>query len=225
MEKRTIIILSLLSAFISLIYILLNYFGFLRYISLFIYPIEKYSKNYSKLYKLNKDKKIIISLATDKKEMKKLSPVIKSLLDQTVRADLISVVIPYGKEYTLPIHLKNCVSIYRTKKNYGDLNAIIPTALREGDSRTKIICLGADKIYGKDFIESLLEKSNEDPTKIVYCNDFDIMDIRKGILFPIDVFSEDFFNPPKNIESNKWVNYFFNNKKKNRIEYKENYKR
>lgn len=227
MEKKTIIIISLFSAIISLIYILLNYFGVLRYLGISMFSSERYIKKYSKLDQIDKDKKVVISLIATDKELKKIPAVIRSLLDQTVKVNLISIVLPYDNIYNLPDDLKNSVVLFRTKINYGDLNSIIPTAIREGEDSTQIITIGADKIYGKDFIEQLLEKSKKNPQHIIYCNNKDELDIREGVLFPINVFSEDFFNPPKKVflqhtSVKNWINNFFKYKPKKKIKYKEN---
>jgi len=224
MDKKTIVAISLVSAIISLAYILLSYFGLVRYCGMYLFSTESYTKNYSKLDQVDKDKRVVISLTATEKEMKKLAPVIKSLLDQTVKVNLISVVVPYGKKYKLPPNLKNVVSVYRTRINYKDLNSVIPAALREGEATTQIIALGADKIYGKDFIEELLETAKKNPEHIVYCNKGDEICIRKGVLFPIDVFTEEFFNLPTDTGSKDWVNNFFKGQKKTKIEYSENYR-
>lgn len=225
MDKKTIFAISLVSAIIYLVYILLRYVGIIRYIGMYLFSTESYIKNYSKLDQVDKDKRVVISLTATEKEMKKLAPVVKSLLDQTVKVDLISVIVPYGKKYKLREDLKNVVSVYRSGINYKDLNAVIPAALREGEDMTQIIALGADKIYGKDFIEELIETAKKNPEHIVYCNNKDDdMCIRKGILFPINVFTEDFFNPPQNTDSKEWVNNFFKGQKKVKIEYSENYR-
>lgn len=226
MDKKTIVIISLVSSIISLIYILLSYFGLVRYTYMYLFSTERYTKKYSKLDQIDKDKRVVISLTATEKEMKKLHPVINSLLDQTVKVNLISLVVPYGHKYKLPKNLKDSVSVYRTSINYKDLNAIIPTALREGEATTQIIVLGADKIYGKDFIEELLETEKKNPEHIVYCNNKgDEMCVRNGILFPINVFTEEFFNIPKNTDSKDWLNNFFKEHKKTKIEYAENYRR
>ena len=191
---------------------------------MYLFSTESYTKNYSKLDQIDKDKRVVISLTATEKEMKNLSPVIKSLLDQTVKVNLISVVVPYGKKYKLSPDLKDAVSVYRTIINYKDLNAVIPAALREGEATTQIITLGADKIYGKDFIEELLETAKKNPEHIVYSNNKgNEICIRDGVLFPIDVFTEDFFNLPKNTDNKEWVNNFFKNQKKTQIKYSENY--
>src|SRR3989344_4209045 len=101
MTKKTIIILSVVSTILSLVYIFLVYFGIIRYFSIQIYPLESYSKNYKNLDKASKDEKnrVIVSLSTSPNKIKKLKPVINSILDQTVRVDEIAISIPYDKQH------------------------------------------------------------------------------------------------------------------------------
>jgi hypothetical protein len=223
MEKKTIIIISLVSAVFSLIYVLLNYYGITRYLGLYMFSIEGYTKNYKKLDKIGKHK-LVISLTATPKLMTNLSHVIKSLLDQTVRVDLISVVVPYGNNYQLPTNLKNSVSVFRCGQDKQLLNCLIPTVMRESESTTRIITLGSDTAYGKDFIETLLESSEKYPNKIIYENNKDVIDLNKGVVLSTKFFTENFLNVPKKMNGNKWVNDYFKNFPKHRIKYGENYK-
>lgn len=223
MEKKTIIIISLISAILSLIYILLSYFGLLRYAQLYLFPVEKYTKKYQNLDKIG-DNRTIVSLTVTPDKMKKLTPTIKSLLDQTVKLDLFTVIIPYGNEYKMPVKLKDSVSIYRCGEDRKELNSLIPTLSREGESTTKIITLESGKVYGKDFIEVLLEESEQNPDKIIYVNDTDYIDLNKGVVFSTKFFDSKFIDPPKGVNTNKWVNDYFKDFPKKRISYGENYK-
>jgi hypothetical protein len=194
-------------------------------------PMDKYVKNYSKLDKLYKDRRVIISIiptsvntASDKTaslSIKKLSNTVKSLLDQTVKVDLISVVL-LDKE-NLPGDLDKSVSVFKTIKNYGELNALIPAIMREGESNTQIIILSDGVIYGKDFIEKLLETSLNNPKKIVYTGD-DKLNIRKGVIFSTDMFDETFIDLPDNMCCHEWINKKCCDIQSIKIEYKENYK-
>jgi hypothetical protein len=223
MEKKTIIIISLISAVFSLIYVLLTYFGFTRYISLYMFSVEGYSKNYKNLDKIG-EHRTIISMTATPKQMRELNHVIKSLLDQTVKVDLISVVVPYGNNYKLPNKLKDSVSVFRCGQDQGLLNCLLPTVMRESESTTRIITLGACTAYGKDFVETLLEEAEKNPDKIVYENNKNYMDLTKGIVFSTTFFKEDFFNIPKSMNGNIWINDYFGDFPKKRIKYTENYK-
>jgi hypothetical protein len=221
MERKTIILISLIAAIISMIYVILDYFGIIRYIKVFLYSPEQYIKDYKKLDKIYKDK-VVISLTTTPNNMKKLKPVINSLLDQTVQVDLISLCIPEGNnEYKLPSELKDAVAIFRCG-NDEELNPLISTIMREGESTTSIIVLGDDYVYGKDFIETLIEKSNKNPNDIICVGNS--INLKKGALFKTDFFKQDFLDK-NNQTPDEFVNDYFKNHKQIHINYYENYKR
>lgn len=221
MERKTIILISLIAAIISMIYVILDYFGIIRYIKLYLYSPEQYIKDYKKLDKIYKDK-VVISLTTTPDNMKKLKPVINSLLDQTVQVDLISLCIPEGNdEYKLPSELKDAVAIFRCG-NDQELNPLISTIMREGESTTSIIVLGDDYVYGKDFVETLIEESNKNPNDIICVGNS--INLKKGALFKTDFFKEDFLEK-NNQTPDEFVNDYFKNHKQIHINYYENYKR
>jgi len=225
MQKKTIVIISLVSVVLSLIYILLDYFGFIRCIKLYFSPTEMFVSNYKKLDQIDKKRRVVVCLTTTPNRIKKLGPAIRSLLDQTVKVNIISIVVPYGKQYKLPGSLKNAVKVFNTSKTYGDLTSLIPTAMREGDATTQIINVGDSKIYGKDFIESLLTAAEKAPGKIIYNSkeNTPVIDLNEGVLFETDFFTEDFFTIPEKYTSSEWLNKYFENFPKVKINYKENY--
>lgn len=231
MKRKTIIILSLLSAVFSLLYILLNYFGIIRYMSMRTDSINSYIDNYKNLDQINKEIKVIITIIATKKQLRNIKPVIKSLLDQTVKVNLISMIIPYKTNYKLPEDLSNVVAIYNCneeKAKTGDLNSLLSTISREGEATTKVITLGAGVIYGKDFIETLLEAGEQNPNTILYIDNRkkDFIKLEKGAVFNTGFFDKDFMDIPDEVHANEWVNKYFDNKniKKINIKYKENYK-
>ena len=223
MKKKKIIIISIISAIFSVVYLLLNYFGLIRYINIYLYSTESYQKNYKNLDKIGKYK-TIISLTTTPKQMSKLSHVIKSLLDQTVRVDLISINVPNGDQYNLPIDLVKSVLLSRCDEDKGLLNCLLPSILKENESTTRIITLGAGTIYGKDFIETLMDESEKHQDKIIYSNTNDNIDLTKGVVFYTNFFNIDFLDIPHKTDGNKLINDYFRNFPKKRINYSENYK-
>jgi hypothetical protein len=236
MERKTIIILSLISAVFSLVYILLAYYGYLRYCGMYVFSTEKFSRDYTKLDKIHDDKRrVVVSMTATESSIKKIGPVVRSLLDQTVRVDLISIVIPYGRGYMIPKDIENVVSVFKTGKNYGELNCLIPTIMRESESNTLVITVGEDTIYSKDFIEQLLDTYIKNGDKCVVFNESqlsDTIDIKKGVVIPTDIFTESFLNPPEMKEKiskdicTSWLNNYIekNNIKKVKVSIKENYR-
>ena len=232
MEKKTIIIISLLSAVFSLIYILLNYFGLIRYIGMYLYPIDGYINNYKNLDQINKENKVVISIIPTGNNIDNIKHVIKSLLDQTVKVNIISIIIPQKNNYELPKELIKTVAVYKCgdeKSKTGNLNCLLATIAREGEATTKIITLSDGVIYGKDFIETLLDKADKNPNSIVYVDSGknNYIDLEKGAVFSTAFFDKDFLNIPDDVHANEWVNKYFNNKgtKKIKVKYSENYKK
>jgi hypothetical protein len=159
MNRKTGIILSLLSAALSLIYVIFSYYGIVRYLGLYIWPTEGYARDYKKLDSVSENR-VVIAIAEDASLLKSIGPTVRSLLDQTVRVDAITMVIPAGESYTVPEDLKGVVSILKCGVDRGCvMNSIIPTLSREPDAGTKVIIIQGGVIYGKTYIEDVLEYS------------------------------------------------------------------
>ena len=185
-----------------------------------VFSPDTYIKKYNKLDSGDKDK-VIISITTKQSPIK-LKPVINSLLDQTVKVDLITLTVPYGTKYDLPEELKGGVLLYRTGKDYGDATCLIPTIMREGERNTKIFTVGDDIVYGKDFIETLLNVSKKFPDKVVYMENGNGLDVTKGAIFKPSFFDSTFVDMPEGVSCTKWINKYVKNKKG--VKYNENYK-
>lgn len=165
MKKKTVVILSLLSALITLIYILGDYYGWNRYFALHLYNPSSYIEVYKKLEKADPKNRVIINFTTTPERLSKLKPLIASLLDQTVQVSEIALTVPY--DYKVPDDISKLVSLYRYKKEYGEMAGLIPVVLRERDADTKIIVVKDDLIYPKDYIQTLVESSEKSPNKII----------------------------------------------------------
>jgi len=212
MNKITIIIF-LLSILLTLIY----YFGLIRYLMLYVNPLEKYINNYKNLDKSSSGK-VIISLTTTPCKIDKMEMMIKSILDQTVRVDQIVLNIPElykGEKYNIPEEYKNILNIFTSGRDYGIAGTkLIPTLLREPDADTIIILLNDDIIYGEDFIETLIHDSESNKEKCIYSSN--------SILVKPKFFDEKILNREGNIDNN----FILDNLKveKIKISYFENYK-
>ena len=225
MEKKTIVAISLISAVISLIYLLLSYFGIIRYGSIYLYSIESYSRNYKNLDRVDNNHRVIISLKADK-NINKLDKTIKSLLDQTVKVDFITLILPSTSKFSLANNLENVIKLDKCDNDYGNLTCLIPNLLREGDAQTQIILLKTGFIYGKDFIETLLEKSQKNPNSIIYTkNKKDNLNLSKGVLVTTDMFSAKFIDETSTKkDKDKWFNDYIKDINKISIKDRENYK-
>jgi len=175
MTKKTLLIISLVLTIVSIIYILLTYFGIIRYVSLRFSKSKPYINSYNTLEPADKNNKVVVSLSTPANILKhdKIRPTINSILDQTVKVNQIAWNIPNIDDdvSTQNLEKNNCykdiISVFNIKKDYGYGSNLIPTLLREGNADTKIICLDNDYVYGKDLIENLVEASSKNPTKMI----------------------------------------------------------
>lgn len=212
--NKIVIFLLILSFLLTLIY----YLGFIRYIILYINPLEKYIDNYKNLDKAIKDKKVVISLTTTPEQINKMEIMLKSILNQTVKVDQIVLNIPElykGKEYKIPEKYKNILNIFTSGRDYGIAGTkLIPTLLREPDSDTIILLLDDNIVYGEDFIETIINDSVSNKEKCIYTNN--------SILVKPGFFDTSILNRDGNINNN----FILENIKvgKIKINYFENYK-
>ena len=61
------------------------------------------------------------------------------------------------EKYDIPKYIKDIANIFPAGKNYGKGTKIIPMLLREKECGTIIIALDENRVYGQDFIYSLIE--------------------------------------------------------------------
>lgn len=215
MNTTVFLILTIVPLIITILY----YFGVFRYFQLHSKSSEKYIDNYKKLNKASKTDKVIISFTTIPKRINKIKPMINSLLDQTVKVDGIYLNIPEninGEKYKIPKEFNNILNIFTSGKDYGKSTKFIPTMLREDNSNTIIILLDDDYIYGKDFIETIVEESKKNENSTILS--------KKAILLkPKFIDSEKFFDRDKKTLKDDWIEQIINSKKIN-LKYNENYK-
>ena len=161
MEPKIVLLLI----FILILYLFYIY-DIIRYISLHFESDDmKYIKNYKKLKKYM-ECRVVVSLTTTPDRIKKIKPVLKSLLDQTIKVDRIILNIPNscnGSKYDVPEDYKDICNVYNCGRDYGPGTKFIPTILRETSANTIIIMLDDDYIYSKDFLETILNKYKKNP--------------------------------------------------------------
>ena len=186
---------------ISLVFTFLIYFGITRYIQLHYENPDKYIKNYKNISNIaDINDKIIISFTTTPSRIKKITPMLNSILDQTVKVDRIVLNIPKicnNKEYDIPEKYKDILSIMKCEKNYGPATKFVPTILREDDANTIIILLDDDTIYGKDFIETILEESKKNKNKAIIS--------KKAILCKPTHIDPNIFDKKCEFSTDKWI--------------------
>lgn len=164
MRKKTILIWSIALTVISIIFTIATYYGYIRYVQLRIGSPQSYIEKYKNLPRAN-DQRTVISFTTTPDKLDKIKPFISSILDQTVRVDQI--LFPCTETYQLPQYLKDVVTICPAGKDYGDATKFIPVLLKEKDSRTCIITLKDNVVYGKNYIELLTTEASKYPKSVV----------------------------------------------------------
>ena len=105
MNRNSKIILLFLSTIISIILIFVAYYGIDRYIVMHLNSIDKYVDNYHKLSSI--PDKVVLSFSTTQDKFNKIKPMIKSLLDQTIKINKIDINLPPKKtDYKIPKEYK-----------------------------------------------------------------------------------------------------------------------
>jgi DNA-directed RNA polymerase subunit F len=218
MNKRTIIILTVISTIFSLVYILANYFGYIRYFSIIHQNnSDKLIENYSKLEMHKAKQKVVLSISVKPGELEKIRPLINSILDQTVRVDQIALIMNNNDDINkLPEYLRKIVVVFPSGKDYGKGNNIVPLLLKEKESDTIIIGLYNNVVYGKDFLEVLLDESNKNPDAV-------ILDHKKySILLKPEHYGCEILKRDQEKYDEEW--FLANTKRYNILNYGENYK-
>jgi hypothetical protein len=202
--NKEIIIFSLFAIIICLIL----YYDIYRYIKIHFDDESEYVNKYRKLKKYQ-NSRVVISLTTVPERVKLLKPVIKSLLDQSVKVDQIVLNLPKmckERPYDVPDDLKNMCNIFTCGRDYGPGTKFIPTILREQEADTIIIMLDDDYIYGYKFIETLLDEYNRNPDCAII--------LKEAILLKPEFLDTSVIYTNKKYIDNDWIKKYINSEQK-----------
>ena len=221
MDNNIKLILLILSTVLSVVILLFSYFGILRYLELRLFQNNRRLIQAYNSKKKATDCKVVVSLTNNREyNNSNLQPMFNSILDQTTRVDQICINISPDNNQDDIEKYKDIINIYKIGKNFGKCTNFIPTLLREGNADTIIIVLPDDKyIFGKDYIETLIDASQVYPDKAILDRNTEVIVIRpkffdsKVVDYDHDYCKEEVFN---------WI---MNNLKTdiNIISYAENY--
>jgi hypothetical protein len=172
---------------------------------------NSYLEDYKNLDKADENNKVVISFTVSPDSINKIKPFLKSILNQTVKVDRINLNVTRDSNTIVPDEYRKMLSVNKIDKEYGDNIDCIPTIIREFDKNTKIIILSPDTVYGKDFIEYLIQCSNEDPNSVISSNNAillkpDFIDSKKCFIKQDNWLDNNIIVPKKH------VNYFNNYK-------------
>tara|TARA_Y100000389_G_C17455906_1_gene518144 strand:- start:1078 stop:1740 length:663 start_codon:yes stop_codon:yes gene_type:complete len=203
--KPLVLKLSIFFSVLTIIYLILSYFGVLRNISLFTQNTLSLAENYRHKAKSNfcKDFKVVVVIYSKDPLNDKLKCTINSILDQTIKIDSVLLVNNNPNTDKYPKYLNYVATPLCINKDYGYGNKLIPPMLKEKDQNVIIIPL-ENKIYGNDYFETLLKKSEENPDSQILNKNNDL------VLFKINNFSQDIFSRDKKTFDKDW---FVNNSK------------
>ena len=172
--NQTKLRLLILSTLISIALSMLMYYDIFRMcrIKYFNENFDKYIRTYNQIPPIEGYAKLTasISLTDGNLNPNKLKPVVKSILDQTEKVNAI-VVNVFGDKIQKNPELEKVLSVFSTGKNYGSLDALIPELMREGEKQTLIACLNDKYIYGKDFLETMVDAITKNPESIIAWQD------------------------------------------------------
>ena len=215
MNKKTVIIITILSTILSIIFILSSYYGIDRYLSLHMKSCENFINKYSYLPKASTNR-VVISFSTTPEKINKIKPMINSILDQTVKVDAIYMVLLADKNYNTPRYITNVATVVLAGKDYGGGTKIIPILLKEKECDTTIIAMNDNVVYGQDFVFTMIEELKKNPGVVLMDKKGDVMLVKP------EYFGCDVINRQKEYFDNNW---FLDKSKNNKIiEYNENYK-
>ena len=216
MNKSKVIIITIISTVLSIIFILGSYYGFDRYIYLHMKSPEYFINKYSHLPKANLKNRTVISFSTTPEKINKIKPMINSILDQTVKVDAIYIVLVNDKHYNIPKYINQVATTVLAGKDYGGGTKIIPILLKEKECDTTIIAMNDNVVYGQDFVFTMIEELKKNPGVVLMDKKGDVMLVKP------EYFGCDVINRQKEYFDNNW---FLDKSKNNKIiEYNENYK-
>lgn len=234
MTSRKMIVLALALSILSLVFLIAQRYGWIRYMSVHVRPLETYVEQYKKTkasYSSEKtgSDRIVVCFTADAKSIQKCKPFLNSILDQSVPVDDIAVTMPTAEDMvTVPFGMKKILSVNTTNNNVKDATKdianLVCAVMREPESKTRIILVRSDVVYGKDFVQNLLENSVKNPDKIVYGSDRKTL--TDGVLIKPGFFSSQMCNTKSTTGTTNSCADLIQNYSKSAIvagDYQENY--
>jgi hypothetical protein len=216
MKKKNMIIWTIVGTLLSLSMILLSYFGIVRYMIIHMSGTDKLTERYSQLPEASKER-VVVSFSAGPKDFDNLKPMLNSILDQTVKVDQIGIVVPLANITDVPDYVKKIANVFPAGKDYGEGTALIPILLKEKECGTIIIALENNVVYGKDFIEIMIDKSEEYPDTVLTDTK------RKSLLLKPEYYGCEILDSSQDKYDHDW--FLKQAKKAKVVEYAENFVR
>lgn len=161
MNNRVKIIIFLITFLLSFTYILMKFFQWDRFILTInntSTDIESVVEKYKDIKKHDSDENIVLCFIL-KRPINEFMPVLRSVLDQTVRIDKINLLdnVGYTKQNKDIHNLERYINIIQWKNPKVSYDIFKMT---EKDKNTRLILLRDDIIYGTDFIEFMINNKS-----------------------------------------------------------------
>lgn len=208
MDKNIIIVIVLIFLYLSILLILLKKKDSksIKYLNIFVlllifvftfYTIFSGNKGiYRNVCNLSKPKRLVVSLSTLPSRVNNIKPVLKSILKNTLKPDLIYLNIPRvsmreGVEYNIDpknVQFDPRIIVNKIDRDYGPITKLYPVLEREKDPDTIIICIDDDIIYDKNLIQTLYNYSIRKPEACICSRGWSYINLRKTfipVFFPL----------------------------------------
>lgn len=182
----------IVSTILSILFILLSYYGISRYIYLCYTGCDTFVSSYTNLDKADKNNRVVIGISSlkDSQNPRDLVPTINSLLNQSVKTDEIGIYTRSNKQFGSCV--SDYVNIYSDVSNSNPFPALTESLKKEVNGNTKIILLSDSAVYGSDLIEELVSASNNHPNAIIY--EGSSPSLSRGILIQPKLFDPSIIN-------------------------------
>lgn len=161
MNKRVKIIIFLITFVLSFTYILMKFFQWDRFILTInntSTDIESVVEKYKDVKKHDNDENIVLCFILNR-PIDEFMPVLRSVLDQTVRIDKINLLdnVGYTKQNKDIHNLERYINIIQWKNPKISSDTF---KMLEKDKNNRLILLRDDIIYGTDFIEFMINNKS-----------------------------------------------------------------
>lgn len=161
MNKRVKIIIFLITFVLSFTYILMKFFQWDRFILTInntSTDIESVVEKYKDVKKHDNDENIVLCFILNR-PIDEFMPVLRSVLDQTVRIDKINLLdnVGYTKQNKDIHNLEKYINIIQWKNPKISSDTF---KMLEKDKNNRLILLRDDIIYGTDFIEFMINNKS-----------------------------------------------------------------
>jgi hypothetical protein len=169
-----IVYITIISIIITIIVTTCAYFGWIRYYKLKKTKCELYIETYTKLPRVLSKSKVVVSLYIPNDKIDVDNITLKSILDQSVHPDQI-IIVTNPNTY-VPEMLKKDNIITSQTSTSGPLSAFLTPITTQKDTNTKIIIITNGVCYGPDFIESIIDESNNNEDSVIFIEGYNASD-------------------------------------------------